>query len=42
MRMPCQAVVRCGGAASQVSKMRVLWQKVQFTPRPSDMCIISP
>ena len=40
IRMPCQAVTRCGGLSDQSCMARVLWQKVQFTPRPSDMCIM--
>ena len=42
MRMPCQALVRCGVLCSQREKARLLWQAVQLTPSEVDMCIISP
>lgn len=42
IRMPYQAVARCGGLPSHSAIDRVLWQYVQFTPSASDMCIIRP
>ena len=42
MRMPYQAVVRCGGLSAQLAIERVLWQKVQFTPSDWLMCTIRP
>ena len=41
MRMPYQALTRCTGPSHDENEF-VLWQKVQFTPRAPDMCIISP
>ena len=40
MRMPYQALIRFGVLCDQSAKARVLWQKLQLTPIPSDICII--
>ena len=39
--IPCQAVTRFGVLWLQSEKARVLWQKLQLTPRESAKCIIS-
>ena len=42
MRMPCQALVRCGVLSLHSLKLRVLWQYVQLTPSAFEKCIIRP
>ena len=42
IRMPYQAVARCGVLVSHDAIERVLWQYVQLTPSDCAMCIIRP
>ena len=41
IRMPYQALTRCGVLWLQFEKARVLWQYVQLTPSALLMCIIN-